>query len=109
MKNNLIGALILSTFPMPSFGDVSEAGNITGIIVEGSSFVSVFLDGVDVNTECSGGGRWTLDTSDPLFKEKYAALLAAAASGKKVNLYHLSGLGCGNWISNRIYYVHVQY
>jgi len=83
----------------------SETGKIIQIIYEGSSVVSIFLDGVDDKSQCSGGGRWTIYKSDGLFKEKVASLMAAATTGKKVNLYMLDSQTCGGWDSNTIYYV----
>lgn len=88
----------------------SETGRVTTIIVEGTDLISINLSGMDATSECSGGGRWTINrTTDPLFKEKYAAILAAAASGQEITLVHLSSSGCGDWTSNKIYYVQTNY
>ena len=105
-----IQGLIFFMFSQYVFASVDETGKIIRLIVEGNAIVSVWLNGTDVNTECSGGSRWTLQNSnDGLFKEKLAMLLAAAASGEAVHLHHLTAWGCGNWNSNRIYYVDVVF
>lgn len=89
--------------------DATETGRVTTIIVEGSDLISINLSGADVTTECSGGARWTINRSDDLFKEKYAAILSAAATGQEITLVHLSGSGCGDFSSNKIYYVQMNY
>ena len=89
--------------------DVSETGRVTTIIVEGSNLISINLSGVDATSECSGGSRWTISRTDDLFKEKYAAILSAAATGQEVTLVHVSGFGCGDFASNRVYYVQTNY
>lgn len=93
----------------PARADVDETGQITKIIVEGSNIVSVWLSGTDATTECASGGRWTVSSSDLLFREKVSALLAAASSGKNVHLHQTTSWGCGAWNSNKIYYVDVSY
>jgi len=109
LKKLVIGFLFLGISKV-ALADADETGKITNIIVEGNSIVSVWLDGADVSTECTGGGRWTIsNTNDSLFKEKVSTLLAAASTGKTVHLHHLAGWGCGAWESNKIYYVHVSY
>ena len=110
----LIGAAVTSTLVFLLFcanaqADSSEQGRITSIIVEGASLISVWLDGTDHTAECTGGSRWTLVNTDPLFKEKYAALLAAAAAGQSVSLLHLSTSGCGPFNGNTIHYVATNY
>lgn len=102
----LIALILVST---NAFANVYETGKITRMVAEGESFVSVWLDGSDDISECTGGERWTLETSDPLHKEKYAALLSAAAAGKVIKLIHLSGSDCGQWASNKIYLISIEY
>jgi len=109
MCKKLFFVILLSIIYSIAFADVDETGKITQIIVEGDSIVSVFLSGTDVVSECTGGARWTVDSSDSLFKEKVSILLTAASAGKTVHLHHLYGWGCGGWDSNKIYYVDVQY
>jgi hypothetical protein len=90
--------------------DTNETGYISRIIVEGDSTVSVWLDGVDDLSECNGGSRWTVTIiGDQLFKEKVSILLTTATSRQKVHLHGLTGYGCGNWESNKIYYIDVMY
>lgn len=84
--------------------DVLETGTVSKIILE-SNKLSVFLSGADDLTDCAQGGRWTMTTDDPLFKEKYSAILAAASAGKTISLKHLAINGCGWLDSNKIYYV----
>ena len=109
IKKYFMGCLVAVLAATVS-ADVDESGKITKIIVEGNSHVSVWLDGVDVTTECVGGGRWTLNSSnDLLFKEKVSTLLAAASAGKNVLLRHISSWGCGAWNSNTIYLIQVTY
>lgn len=53
---------------------------------------------------------WTLTRSDLLYKEKYAAILAAANTGQQITLvFKPAWLGCGAFNSNSIYYVLVAY
>ena len=110
MRNNLSLILYISIFFGSVFSasvvaDGTETGKVTNIIVEGTNIISITLDGTDHTTDCAGGGRWTISSSDALFKEKYSAILAAASSGKTITLFHLGGWGCGNWDSNKVYYV----
>jgi len=107
IKKMIVLALFLASFN--AYSAVNETGTITRIIVEGNTMVSVWLSGVDDSTECASGSRWTIASSDLLFKEKVSTLLAAASSGKQVHLHHLTAWGCGNWDSNKIYYVDVTY
>ena len=89
--------------------NVSENGNITRILPEGGYVISVWLSGANNTSLCSGGGRWTLLPSDPLFKEKYSLILAAASQNKKVTFLHVEGSACGPFNGNSIYYVDVNY
>jgi len=109
MLKKLLQIVVVVLLTSNSYADVDETGTITRIIVEGSSIVSVWLSGIDITSECSGGTRWTIQNSDPMFKEKVSALLSAAAAGNTVHLFHLTSFGCGNWDSNKIYYVDVTY
>ena len=104
----LIMSLFLFFVSNSVFSDATETGQVTKIIVEGS-IVSVWLNGIDVTTDCSGGSRWTVVNTDTLFKEKYAAILAAATSKQPISLFHLAAHGCGNWTSNKIYLVGIDY
>ena len=110
MMNKYFMGCLVAVMTSTVSADVDESGKITRIIVEGNNHISVWLDGVDVTTECVGGGRWTLNSSkDSLFKEKASTLLAAASAGKTVLLRHISSWGCGTWNSNTIYLIQVTY
>jgi len=90
--------------------DGTETGKVKNIIVEGANIISIWLEGEgDFTVDCTGGGRWTIAASDGLFKEKYAAILAAASAGKTITLFHLKAYGCGNWDSNKVYWVNTVY
>lgn len=89
--------IFLLLFSHMSFAHVTEKGQVTRIIAEGSNVISVWLVGSDNNRLCNGGGRWTLSAGDPLFQVKYALLLSASAQIKKVMLLHFEGAECGNW------------
>ena len=104
-----ICASILLLFSMSVTADGTEIGKVKNIIVESTNIISVTLEGVDHTADCAGGGRWTISTSDPLYKEKYAAILTAANTGKTITLFHLSSWGCGTWDSNKVYYVNTNY
>lgn len=97
--------LMMLIIPSLAHAHVTETGKITQIITEGSNNVSVWLDGTDDTSLCSGGSRWTVDDTDPLFKEKYSLLLVAVATGRTIKLEHLDTMACGNWSSNKIYFV----
>jgi hypothetical protein len=72
--------------------------------------VSVWLDGTDNNSECAGSGRWTINkTEEQMFQEKLLKLLTAAKPKQTIRLFHLTAHGCGNWNSNKIYYINVAY
>ena len=104
MKILTVFILVLSTSFL--YAAVDESGRITRIIVEGNQWVSVWLDGVDITSDCSGGGRWTVNHSDVLFKEKLSMLISAATAQKRVRLH---GLECGGWHGNKIYFIEVRY
>ena len=88
------------------YANGSETGTITGIIVEGKTKISVWLDGIDYTDECAGGARWVIDTTDPLYKEKYSVVLSAAFTNKKVRFQYITSWGCdSSWNGNRVYYV----
>ncbi len=97
--------LILATLLLSSntaWAISSETGKITTLhIGEGGVYVSVYLDGTDDNSQCSGGARWTIHISDPMFEGKYSTLLAAHISGKTIGLRHLSST-CGLYSGNII-------
>ena len=108
MRENymLRGLVILSIiFPSYAFAHATESGKIERIIPEGGYVISIFLDGSDNASLCSGGSRWTLELTDKLYKEKYSLLLTAMAQGKSVTLLHHKDLGCGPFNSNKIYYI----
>jgi len=109
MRKRIIFIILPLIISSIANADVTVVGKIKNIEIDGQSIVSVWLDTTANTTECSGGWRWTVANTDALFKEKLSTLLAAAAAGRTVTLFHLSGWGCGNWNSNKIYYVNVQY
>lgn len=106
MKKVFLSAFLFFSLMQLASAAVDESGQVANIIVE-ANYASVFLNGTDANSECSGGSRWTINTADVTFKEKLAMLIAAATAGKTVYL-HSTGV-CGNWASNTIYYVSVAY
>lgn len=89
-------------------GLASEEGKITSLSISGGGWVSIYLDGTDSTTVCSGGARWTMHSSDPLFDVKYSTVLAAAASGKTITLRHNS-TDCGLYNGNIVEMVHITY
>lgn len=101
--------LLVFLFPSFCFAATDETGHITRLIVEGNHYVSVWLNGPDDLSECSGGSRWTVHDSDVLFKEKLSVLLTAASSNQSIHLHGITGWGCGGWESNKIYYIDVKY
>ena len=101
-----LSLVLLSLLTSIASADHNEVGTVNNIILE-SNILSVWLNGPDVTTDCSGGSRWTMTTEDPLFKEKYSAILAAAASGKTVDFRHVTSSGCGFVNGNKIYFVKV--
>ncbi|WNO07977.1 hypothetical protein [Teredinibacter sp. KSP-S5-2] len=101
----LILFFVLIVISFSSSASVQESGKVSRIILEGN-VVSVWVDGVDNTSECSGGDRWVLLESDTLFKEKYSALLMAFASGKDVVL--LSTGSCPVMNANGIYYIYLK-
>ena len=103
----LILAFLVFFISISSVASVQESGKVSRIILEGAAnIVSVWIDGTDDKSECSGGDRWVLLESDSLFKEKYSALLMAFASGKEVIL-HSTG-SCPVFNGNGIYYVYLK-
>lgn len=105
----IIVLLALLVISISAKAHVVEAGKVTRILPEGSSVISIWLDGTDNSTLCSGGSRWTLSTSDPLYKDKYSLILMAAAQGKAVRFLHVEGSACGPFIGNAIHYVDVSF
>lgn len=83
---------------------VIETGTINNIIIE-QTMVSFWVSGQDEVSECSGGARWTLNESDDLFKEKFSVLLAASTAGKTISVRSTGT--CGNWDSNKVYYINL--
>lgn len=107
----LVPVLVLcGLFMTVAFANGTETGKVTRIVVESDYVVSIWLDGTNYTAECSGGSRWTINRNqDALFDAKYAAILAAASSGKAIVLHHTTNWGCGPWVSNRVYYVSVSF
>ena len=96
--------LILATLLLSSnmaWAISAETGKITSLSIGEGGYVSVYLDGTDDNSQCSGGARWTLYKNDPMFEGKYSTLLAAYISGKTIGLRHLSST-CGMYSGNII-------
>ena len=89
---------------------IFETGKIVRIVPAGEQFISIWLDGTDETSFCSGGARWTINKqNDELSEEKYSLILAAATTGQTVTFMHLVSRGCSNWDSNRLYYVDVRF
>jgi hypothetical protein len=110
MKYKILSCLLLAAAASVASADYTETGKITQIMVEGDNRVSIYLDGADNTSECSGGGRWTLELgADPLFESKYSAILAAASAGQTVTFKYVSSRGCGIFNGSRIYALGVKY
>ena len=113
MKNIIIilSLLLFTSTAMSNEVDrIYEVGKIVRIVPGGDHFVSIWLDGTDDTTFCSGGARWTINKpSDEQSEEKYSLILAAATTGQTVRFMHLESTGCSNWVSNRIYHVDVRF
>ena len=111
MKNIIIAIALFSVSFVASATDrIYEVGKVVRIIPGGDHFVSVWLDGPDDTTFCSGGSRWTINKpNDEQSEEKYSLILAAATTGQTVRFMHLESQGCSNWDSNRIYHVDVRF
>jgi hypothetical protein len=103
----LIMAFIL--IPLKSYADAYEEGKITQLQVEGANLILVWLDGPNDSTDCSASSYWTVHSSDTNYKEKLAMLMSAQATQKQVKLRHLAGWGGGNWDSNKIYSVRINF
>jgi|GEM_PF-2675597 len=97
--------IVFTFVSFSSMASVTESGTLSRLIIEGN-VVSIWVNGVDDKSECSGGDRWVLLKSDSLFQEKYSALLMAFASGKEVIL-HSTGT-CPTFNANGIYYVYLR-
>ena len=82
-----------------AWANSEETGHITRLLVEGSStiYVSVWIDGTDNTSECSGGARWTIQDDQNGFREKLSMLMLAYAKNEQVRLYYASSSGCGSW------------
>lgn len=104
-----IVALALIVLSFNSYADASETGKVARILPEGNSIISIWLDGTDDNSACQGNGRWIINTTDPLYKEKYSLVLAAAAQGKSITLRHVSSSACSAMNANTVYYVSVNF
>jgi len=113
MKNIIIAVTLLlftSTAMSNEVDRIYETGKIVRIIPGGDHFVSIWLDGADNTTFCSGGARWTINKpSDAQSEEKFSLILAAATTGQTVTFMHLESAGCSNWNSNRLYNVDVRF
>lgn len=113
MKKKVL-AITLSLFSLTAAAQevdrIYETGKIVRIVPGGDHFVSIWLDGPNETTFCSGGARWTINKpSDEQSEEKYSLILAAATTGQTVRFMHLESEGCSNWDSNRIYHVDVRF
>jgi len=110
MKNIIITMMLLSFTSVVSANNFYETGKVSRIVTSGTDFISVWIDGVNNTSQCSGGERWTINVNgDSLYKEKYSLLVAAATAGTPVRLFHLGSRGCGNWNSHQIHHVDVRY
>ena len=111
MKTAIIVTILMYFASANLFADATETGKVTQLRVNsnaGKHFVSIWLDGLNDNTDCSGGKRWTINqATDPLFKEKYSLILAAASAGKPITLFQ--NTGCATWYSNKVSQVSVHY
>ncbi|MBB5737520.1 hypothetical protein FHT09_003305 [Xanthomonas arboricola] len=95
--------------PSVAFADTTQRGTISRFVVE-LTYLSVWLENEPTNNECLSDGRWVIDFSnDPIAKEKYSAILAAATSRTPVVLQYTSTQGCGSFGAKKIHYVDVSY
>jgi hypothetical protein len=98
LRNALLAAIIPTFFATTAFASTTHTGNVYLIGPGGANgiVVSIFLNTPAPAGECAaGGGRWTIQTDDPLYKTKMATLLTAASTGKSVTL--VSTGTCGAW------------
>lgn len=110
MKKFLLSFMFVLIIPGLSYASSSETGKITKIVNSsgGVNRVSVWLNGVDDQSECPAGDRWTIEQGlDPGFKGKLATILLAYALKETVSFYHSSPSGCGSWDSRKIYYIEI--
>ena len=71
--------------------NAAMAGTATGTInpgwnIYGDGNMFFFLSGPNVDPVCSIANRWAFDTTTPVGRSMYAALLAAYAQGKSVTV-----------------------
>ena len=110
MKTLMINVFLLLLIPAFSFANSSETGKITKLITQGGTIgatvISVWLNGTDDTTDCSGGDRWVIQNNKTTgFKEKFTTLLLAYEQNKTITLSHDSNLGCGHQNSRLIYQI----
>jgi len=104
----LISILLLSS--SFAYANVSETGKVTRVLFEGTAFASVWLDGTDATTDCPGGARWSVPSSDALFDAKVSLLMTAIAQGRTIRLLHATSWGCSGPLgdANRIYSIDIS-
>ena len=93
-----------------SLADATETGKVNKIKINSNQTISIYLDGPNDTTDCSGGKQWIINTAtDQLANEKYSAVLSAANARSTITLVHSSSAGCGAWSSNQVYDLTVSY
>lgn len=97
--------LLLVVMPLSVMASVVEEGKIDDFIIEGD-IISIWLSGENDLSECAGGARWTMQESDANYEAKISAILMVAASNKEIKFKSTGS--CGNWASNKIYYIHME-
>lgn len=92
-----------------ALADTHQQGRVTRLVVE-QTHASVWIEGTPTNNDCLSDGRWVMDfASDPVAREKYATLLAAASSRQVVDLHYYSAQSCGGFGAKKISYVDTSY
>ena len=110
MKTLTMIVLLLLLIPPFSYANSTETGKITKLITQagtiGATVISVWLNGTDDTTECSGGDRWVIQHNKTRgFNEKFTTLLLAYEQNKTITLSYDSNLGCGHGNSRLIYQI----
>ena len=108
--SKFILVLILALMSNAVFANASETGKINRFMMESNSIISVWLDGTDDISDCAGGARWSLHSTDDLYQAKLSLLLTAYSTQAAITLFHAAGWTCGGPQSNanRIYSIDVR-
>jgi len=108
--HKVLTGFIFMGLPLVALADATETGKVNKVKVNSNNIISIWLDGPNDETDCSGGKQWTINPdTDQRYKEKYASILAAANTKTTITLTYISSAGCGTWFSNQISEVVVDY